>query len=474
MRVTSISFTPDLSKAYIYVENTGVHPLKISRILLNGEDAASVSEVKGENLGPKDKTVIITRPENGFRRGEEVEIRIEAGKTMAEARIRAFPAVFPVGIYGGHGVLADRASAMEAIEMGLDTLVAGVGQLDAAHKYGFRVIAYAPRVKGSVDINLETIRKYVDHPAMLAWYVIDEPDIWEVRGSVPEGWTARWTSEIKRVDKRNPTYIVLCNPRIFERFAKIPDVLAIDPYPVSRSPLRYVAYMADRAVTAASPSPVWMIPQAFRHGRPSRRGHWGWNRFPAPDEERVMVFMGLAHGLKGVIYFIYSSFVDNPNDPVEGVSSTHIDAIMLRRAIARMSGELHALGPLIATADVFTETDSGNAWSRTGSVEVGSLLSGDKAMILVAVNHNYVSTPEGFKITPAEDVVVEARVPEWFEVKDIFSVTQQGLKDVKAETKGRRIRLTLPEIRAAATIVVAGDDQLRGMVEEEWNVWRRY
>jgi len=60
---------------------------------------------------------------------------------------------------------------------------------------------------------------------------------------------------------------------------------------------------------------VWLIPQAFGHGRPPKGSRWSWNRFPAPKEERIMVLMSLAHGLKGVIYFVYSSFVDNPNDP---------------------------------------------------------------------------------------------------------------------------------------------------------------
>jgi len=454
--------------------NVGVRPLKISKVWINGEDITSASEVKGETLGPKDKTVIIVKPDGGFKQGENVEIKVEGNEAATRTKIRAFPAIFPVGIYGGSSVLADRYSAMEAIEMGLDTLIAGVQHLDEARKYGFRVIAYAPRVKGSTDIDLEIVKKCMNHPAILAWYVIDEPDIWEVRGTIPEGWTAKWTSEIKRVDSRNRTYIVLCNPRTFERFAKIPDVLAIDPYPVSILPLRYVAFMADRAVEAASPSPVWLIPQAFRHGRPPKGGRWGWNRFPTPDEERVMVFMGLAHGLKGVIYFIYGSFIDNPNDPVEGVSSRHIDAIMLRRAIARMSGELHALGQLIAFSDILTNTDSGLVWTHMGSVEVASLLAGDEAFMIIVVNHNYVSSPEGFKIVSAKDVTIKAHVPKWFDLRDAFIVTQRGFEDVILSRDDRRLCITLPKLETAATIVIAGIDGLRKKLEEVWRIWRRY
>jgi hypothetical protein len=210
MGVTSISFAQDLSEAYIYVENLDVHPLKILKVILNGEDMTSISEIMGDFLGPKDKTVIVVKPENGFNRGENLRVEIEAEGRKFNSEIRVFPAVFPVGMYGGGAILSDRDSIHEAIEMGIDTMVAGINHLDVAQKYGFKVIASAPRTKGLVD--LETLSKFSDHPALLAWYVIDEPDISEVKGLVPAGWTAEWTGKIKVVDKRNPTYIVLCNP----------------------------------------------------------------------------------------------------------------------------------------------------------------------------------------------------------------------------------------------------------------------
>lgn len=474
MKVTSISFSQDLSQAYIYVENAGVRAVKILRVTINGEDVTSSSEIMGGTLEPKDKTVIVVKPEGGFKRGEKVRFKIESEASVAEAEIRVFPAVFPVGIYGGSVVVSDRDSALEAIEMGLDTIVAGVNDLDAAQKYGFKVIAYAPRAKDSVDLNLESIEKFKEHPSLLAWYIIDEPDIWEIRGAVPEGWTARWSEEVKRIDKRNPTYIVLCNPWIFERFAKIPDVLAIDPYPVTWGPLTHVTFMAEKAVAVASPSPVWLIPQAFRHGRPPRKGRWGWNRFPSPQEERIMVFMGLSHGLKGVIYFTFGSWIDNPDDPVEGVSSTHLDALLLRRAVARMSGELHSLGPILALADVVTRNRSWISWSRTGSIEVGSVLSGNRAVILFAINHNYVSTEEGFKIDPAKNVIIETRVPGWFDIKDTFLLDQQGLRDIKMERFDNKIVFKLPEIETTSTIILARDENLRSRIEDEWSRWRRY
>lgn len=139
-----------------------------------------------------------------------------------------------------------------------------------------------------------------------------------------------------------------------------------------------------------------------------------------------MVFMGLAHGLKGVIYFTYHSFIDNPDDPVEGASSSHVNAAALRRGIARMSGELHALGRLLAVSDVFTETRTAPAWSRSGAVEAASLVAGSEALTLILINHCYVSTAEGFRHAPVEEVVVEARLPDWLEVQGAYRVAEWG------------------------------------------------
>ncbi len=472
MRISSVSFTRDLSKAYIYVENAATRELRISGVYVGGEDATSSADVKQAELKPGDKTLVVVERDRPFRRGEVVKLRVEAGQVAASAEVRALPAEFPVGIYGGDEVLSNRQALMEVLEMGLDTLVAGPDKLEAARRHGLRVVAYAPRAGESID--LDAVRRYAGHPALLAWYVVDEPDIWEAGGRLPEGWTAKWTGEVRKADPATPTYIVLCDPWSLERFASLPDILAVDPYPVSHLPLRYVEFMARRAVRAAAPRPVWLIPQAFRHGRPPRSGGWWWNRFPTPEEERLMVFMGLGQGLKGVIYFTYHSFIDNPNDPVEGVSSSHVDAAALRRGIARMSGELHALGRLLAFSDVFTETRSAAAWSRSGSVEAASLVAGDEAVVLVLVNHGYVSTPRGFEVAPAREVVVEARIPRWIKVLGAYRVAEWGVEDVELKVEGGVARITLPRLETAAAVVLAASDSAYRALVEEWRIWRRY
>ena len=96
--------------------------------------------------------------------------------------VRALKTVFPIGIYGGHTVLSSRDHIMNVLSWGLDTLVANPDKLDIAKQYGFKIIANVPK-KGN-EIDEDVLHKYRGHEALLAWYIVDEPDIWEVEGRI--------------------------------------------------------------------------------------------------------------------------------------------------------------------------------------------------------------------------------------------------------------------------------------------------
>jgi len=55
--------------------------------------------------------------------------------------------------------------------------------------------------------------------------------------------------------------------------------------------------------------PLWIVPQAFGGG------DW-WPREPTAQEQRVMTYLALIHGARGVQYFIRSPSIDFPKSPV--------------------------------------------------------------------------------------------------------------------------------------------------------------
>jgi len=182
---------------------------------------------------------------------------------------------------------------------------------------------------------------------------------------------AKWTEVVRKADLINPTFIVHFTVRQLELHARIPDVLGVDPYPISRISLDHVSVLTSLGTKYAAPRPVWLIAQAFRFARPTSEGDWPWKRFPHPEEERIMVYKGIGKGVKGVLYYTYHSVIDYEKDPVEGLNSHNPDCLQLRRGIARMSAELHAVGEYLALSDNITHL--WNMWITipTNWIDVG-------------------------------------------------------------------------------------------------------
>lgn len=361
---------------------------------------------------------------------------------------------------------------MEALELGFDTLVTGLENLEKAEKYGFKVIAYTPRTGNQIDV--AQIEKYLDNDTIIAWYLIDEPDIWEEKGTVPKGWTISQAKRLYKVDKRHRIYIVLCKPFIFEKYAHIPDVLAVDPYPVPSLPLTHVSYMVDRGIETAQPKPVWLIPQAFRHGKPLPNGKWWWNRFPKPEEERLMVYLGLSHGAKGVIYFTYGCYLFNERDPVEGLVSRHPDAQELKREIACLSGELHALGELLEIGYRVKGSYLRHSRVTHGAIEVNQVICGQDTLIIFLVNHDYEITRKNFEAHAKHDLEAYMRVPQWFEYDYSNTLTEEGLTELTTRREYNTVSFKVDEVKVAKTIILTKNEEVIKKIDSTWRKWRRY
>jgi len=469
MKISYVGFSRGLDKIFIYVYNDLAEDEELTGVYVNGEDFTGKAEFFGRILRMKLKS-LVTVPAR-LRRGSFVTVEVRGSKTSARETARVIPPLFPVGVYGASSVLESRYTVGEAIDMGFDTLVGGPGDLEKARQYGFRMVAYAPRKGDEVDVDV--IRDYAaKYPNLLAWYVVDEPSAGIINKVVG------WTDAVRKADPVNPAFIVHFTVRQLELHAKVPDVLGVDPYPVSRIGLDHVSVLTGLGVRYAAPRPVWLIPQAFRFARPTSEGDWPWRRFPHPEEERIMVYKGLGKGAKGVLYYTFYSVIHNENGSVEGLNSHNPDCLELRRGIARMSAELHALGEYLALGDNMTHL--WNMWTRTGLVEGELLLAGSEALIAVLVSRNYFSGEYRFKIKPVEDIEVRVAVPEWMPVADVFILTPYEAQDVEYRQKGfervfgKLYDFKIPRLDSAAFLVISGRDGLREDVEKKLKIWMRH
>ncbi|MBI2297680.1 MAG: hypothetical protein HYU66_01790 [Armatimonadetes bacterium] len=186
----------------------------------------------------------------------------------------------------------NQAGAQEEMLAALDRCAA----LGFRVHYDIRPIATMPDTPAKWDLLKREVEAVRSHPALLCWYLADEPEL--QRGSQPPELMAKAYRFVKELDPYHPCTMVFADPRQAPDYAPGMDIVMTDPYPIPNGPVTNVA----GAITGLDDSlghlpPVWVVPQAFGGGE------W-WAREPSAQEERAMTWLGIVHGATGVQYFM--------------------------------------------------------------------------------------------------------------------------------------------------------------------------
>jgi len=137
------------------------------------------------------------------------------------------------------------------------------------------------------------IEMFRDHPALLCWYLADEPEL----GAHPPEVFVKLYRFVRELDPHHPITIVLAHPELAPFYANAMDIVMVDPYPVPYRPLTMVSDWVDAVQrTLDYTMPAWLVPQAFPVNGNS----------PIAKQERVMTWLGLIHGATAVQYFIWA------------------------------------------------------------------------------------------------------------------------------------------------------------------------
>ena len=227
-----------------------------------------------------------------------VYVRPQDLTTMVEGK-----PFFPFGFYhvSWSFPAEDRLQFLREVAAGgFNTVHASLKQLDEwdaflaeAEKLNMKVIT-----EFGVDMTA-AITRYRGRNAVLAWNPGDEPD----GGGVPPEVMLERHNQIKATDPEVPSFMTLCVPSAYPKYAGMAEVIAPDPYPIGHSPSSTVPVfeMISQAVAAATPlgRPIWAIPQAFGYKEQNAC------RVPTFAEERNMTYLALLAGAKGLIYYTY-------------------------------------------------------------------------------------------------------------------------------------------------------------------------
>jgi len=142
---------------------------------------------------------------------------------------------------------------------------------------------------------INEIKTFRDHPALLAWYISDEP----TDNTVPPEKLEDIYRIVKENDPWHPVSVVFMWPYISsKKYAGGLDIVMADPYPIPDVPVSHVGDVAGQLKKEFSGKKlVWMVHQAFGGGEL-------WGREPTLQETRSMTWQSIINGAGGVQYFV--------------------------------------------------------------------------------------------------------------------------------------------------------------------------
>ncbi len=149
---------------------------------------------------------------------------------------------------------------------------------------------------------IREIETFKDHPALLSWYISDEP----VGQGVSAEYLEKQYNLIKSVDPYHPVSIVFMAPHAASQYRDAMDIVMTDPYPIpANDPVQVAEITKNLQEEFHFEKAIWLVPQAFG-------GNEYWKREPSPKEIRLMSWYGLMNGARGLQYFIRSAHAAFP------------------------------------------------------------------------------------------------------------------------------------------------------------------
>ena len=230
------------------------------------------------------------------------------------------------------------------------------------------------------------ILTFKDHPALLSWYINDEP---AGQGRDP-GLLEKAYRFIHELDPYHPVSIVFMMPSKAGNYRQTMDIAMTDPYPVPRSVSEVQDYVRQMNRQFKNQKSVWLVPQAFG-------GQEMWPREPTPKEIRVMTYLGLIEGVEGIQYFIHTASNLNPQ------------SVAAWSACRDMAAEINQMTPFLLSPDE-------RKWRKTDQDSIlakSFFYKGNELIIAV----NETNRPAGYTVHTDGDVNADAEL--WFENRKV-------------------------------------------------------
>jgi len=348
-------------------------------------------------------------PPAGVAATKTVEVRVEGKPVDVVVKghvvtVNGKP-FYPIGIYGCTDPKEQLAGTAFNLVTGGATSSSGRKYLDACAEAGvFSWVNFTGLMRGHVPWQAgEMAAEVKDHPALLAWYLCDEPDHGSWNVPPPElRLGKKLIAEEDGGAHPAVTLVMAWAPSNIYQYADTCEILASDPYCISDkrpNDLRRVSRCVDTMRRAVhDEKPVWVVLQAG----------WDATAEPTREEEYATTYLAVTHGADGILWFALKYSLDHPE---------------LWKTLKDLAGELKALTPALTARTVWIKQGLGHP-------AVDAILKEtEDAYYLIAVNCPELQGPKDNRVLSSEDLtgvelavggVAGARAAKvWFENREV-------------------------------------------------------
>lgn len=156
----------------------------------------------------------------------------------------------------------------------------------------------------------DKITEFKDHPAVFAWYVVDEPD----GRRMPLEKIKAIRSVVRSADKKTPMLTILNSPGRWGEYLPYFDIICIDPYlrkklfggyekpEVVKVWLRKIK---EELKTQNMDKPVWAVLGAF-DTVPKDLSKESRYKKPTPEEFKEMIDVAVNEGVEGILVYTFA------------------------------------------------------------------------------------------------------------------------------------------------------------------------
>ncbi len=208
-------------------------------------------------------------------------------------------------------------------------------QLDTQRRYS-RTLIRRGDWKTFPDEELAKIQRVAEaaqaHPALLGWYLADEPDSGD---GVAPAVLHRVYDTLREADPYHPCLIVNTHAGRVADYLDCADIMLPDKYPNFQSdgiPIMPLDNIVEIIRPALGRKPVWLIPQAWNWGEMLGSQGQPKSRGPNYVELRNNVFLAVAAGASGIIWYPARQAFDVPAVR-HGYAHLALELTILARAV---------------------------------------------------------------------------------------------------------------------------------------------